>query len=143
MSKPLECYNYLQPASEWKEEDGALVLLVRIPSVRHEQLGVTIESTNEIKVSGEYTPAGDNRTVRFSAVYGPFPDNFSSSELTVDQLLESEFQKSSLLHRSVLKSRRPRQAKRLLAFKKPETSRRVKIMERLQNLLMTEKLLLG
>jgi len=31
MSKPLECYNYLQPASEWKEEDGALVLLVRIP----------------------------------------------------------------------------------------------------------------
>lgn len=32
MSKPLECYNYLQPASEWKEEDGALVLLVRIPS---------------------------------------------------------------------------------------------------------------
>ncbi|KAL3579525.1 hypothetical protein D5086_021029 [Populus alba] len=101
MSKPLDCYNYLQPASEWKEEDGALVLLVRIPSrfqlsdsmeinyagVRHEQSGVKIESTNQIKVSGEYTPAGDNRTVRFNAVYGSIPDYFSSSELTVDLTL--------------------------------------------------------
>ena len=32
MSRPLELYNYLQPASEWREEDGALVLLLRIPS---------------------------------------------------------------------------------------------------------------
>ncbi|KAJ6720060.1 HEAT SHOCK PROTEIN 26 [Salix viminalis] len=87
MSRPLELYNYLQPASEWKEEDGALVLLLRIPSVRHEQLGVTVESTNEIKVSGEYTPAGDDRTVRFNAVYGSIPENFSSSELTVDLTL--------------------------------------------------------
>ncbi|KAG6760542.1 hypothetical protein POTOM_037065 [Populus tomentosa] len=103
MSKPLDCYNYLQPASEWKEEDGALVLLVRIPSrfqlsgtysmeinyagVRHEQSGVKIESTNQIKVSGEYTPAGDNRTFRFNAVYGSIPDYFSSSELTVDLTL--------------------------------------------------------
>jgi hypothetical protein len=38
-------------------------------------------------VSGEYTPAGDNRTVRFNAVYGSIPDNFSSSELTVDLTL--------------------------------------------------------
>ncbi|KAJ6358169.1 hypothetical protein OIU78_005910 [Salix suchowensis] len=87
MSRPLELYNYLQPASEWKEEDGALVLLLRIPSVRHEQLGVTVESTNEIKVSGEYTPAGDDRTVRFNSVYGSIPENFSSSELTVDLTL--------------------------------------------------------
>ncbi|KAJ6325716.1 hypothetical protein OIU76_012743 [Salix suchowensis] len=87
MSRPLELYNYLQPASEWKEEDGALVLLLRIPSVRHEQLGVTVESTNEIKVSGEYTPAGDDRTVRFNSVYGSIPANFSSSELTVDLTL--------------------------------------------------------
>ncbi|KAG5237929.1 inactive protein RESTRICTED TEV MOVEMENT [Salix suchowensis] len=80
MSRPLELYNYLQPASEWKEEDGALVLLLRIPRV-------TVESTNEIKVSGEYTPAGDDRTVRFNSVYGSIPENFSSSELTVDLTL--------------------------------------------------------
>jgi len=60
---------------------------INYAGVRHEQLGVKIESTNEIKVSGEYTPAGDNRTVRFNAVYGSIPDNFSSSELTVDLTL--------------------------------------------------------
>jgi len=38
-------------------------------------------------VSGEYTAAGDNRTVRFNAVYGSIPDDFSSSELTVDLTL--------------------------------------------------------
>lgn len=60
---------------------------INYAGVRHEQLGVTVESTNEIKVSGEYTPAGDDRTVRFNSVYGSIPENFSSSELTVDLTL--------------------------------------------------------
>ncbi|XP_059651132.1 inactive protein RESTRICTED TEV MOVEMENT 2-like [Cornus florida] len=62
-----------KPLSEWKEEEGADILLVYLPGFIKEQMKVLAEGQNTLRVRGERL-VGTNKWSRFQE-YFPIPEN--------------------------------------------------------------------
>ncbi|XP_010249250.1 PREDICTED: protein RESTRICTED TEV MOVEMENT 2-like [Nelumbo nucifera] len=70
-------YEYFQPSSEWKEEDEAKFLLLRLPGFKKEYLKAHFPAPGVIQISGE-RPLKDNKWSRFQQEF-QIPENCDRS----------------------------------------------------------------